>query len=272
MNAQDLTAGARQVGIVFLCLMVFGGTLIVYWIPRFSKPIIYKFRQATFVPVQGTLSKITVYESGGTVRRSTGATVARNSFSAYYVRVWAEYAFNGKPVQVEVKKFKGQHQSLQEAYNVARSIAPFQEIGLEFYRSKKIEREDDISFLKGLKTPSHLPEKAALSFKVNPHDPVETSLSDQEVPFVQTASLIGIILMYLALLSFSWFVLFHFGKWRVLSSLLVLSVVCINIVLCVVVNKHQTPDDYRLSRKPHFGVVLGPDFNYEKVKPYVEEE
>lgn len=272
MNSNDMAIGARQTGIVLLCIIVFAGTLIVYWLPLLSKPIIYKFKQASFVHAQGEISKVTIYESYGAEKKTTGGVTVSGPFSAYYVRVWVDYTFNGKPYRVEVKKYKGQHETLQEAYTVVRNIAPVQDVGLEFYRKKKIDISADVSFLKKLRTPQQSQQRTDISFMVNPHNPKETSLSDQKVPFVWVASFVGTILIYAILLSFAWVVLFYFGKWRILSSVLVLSVIGINIVLSVVIKQHQQPEDYMLLRKPHFSVMLGPNYTYEQVKPYVEEE
>jgi hypothetical protein len=271
VNSNDLIAGGRQVGIVFLCVMLLFGTLLLLWVPRLAQPVIFKVKQTFFVPAKGTISRITVYENSAFLQRLHGGHTPKMPSSAYYVRVWADYEYTGKQYTVDVKKYKGQYGSFREAYEEARKIAPYQEIRFESYYKKQYLPEDAL-FFKQLKPPAQSGRQATISFKTNPRNPHETSLMDQDVPIPQVGILIGLLLMFIIPYGAAWFFLYHFGKWRVLSSVLVLLAICINIVLCAIIKKHQLPEDYRLSRKPYFSVLVGPNYTYDQIKPFIEAE
>lgn len=246
------------------------GVFLLWLSSQAIHPISYKFKESSFVPVQATINSVTIYESKSSEKkRSSSYNGTRSGVDAYFVRLDATFSYNDRTYTVDAKKYGGQYETFAEAYAVTRSVAPEMPVTVSYYYKKKISMPDQIDFLKTFKQLNHK-NSAPMSIKINPKNPMETTLDD---PYVanKVVQLLLTFVFFFVPIAFSWFCIRHFGKAPALANGIVLIVLVVDCMLAFVINK-TSPNVDHTSGAPKFSFVMDTSFNYDHIKQFITEE
>lgn len=270
MTDTEMASTSRIIGIILMILFSIPGVFLLFLSSRAINPIVYKIKELGFIPVQGTINNVTIYESKSSEKkRSSSYPGTRSGADAYFIRLEVTFLYNNKSYSIDAKKFSGQFETFTEAYSVVKRIAPEMPITIEYYYKKKITMPDQIEFLKNSKQKTDR-FSAPINFNINKNNPNETSLDD---PYIvnRIVMLLLTIVFFIIPLIISWFCIKILGKSPGFANNSFFIILLIDCLLAFVVNKVSPEIDY-LSKNPKFSFVVDSKFQFEQIKQYVAEE
>jgi hypothetical protein len=270
MTDTEMASTSRVIGIILMVLCSIPGIFLLFLSSRAINPIFYKVKELSFVPVQGTINNVTIYESRSTEkRRSSNYTGTRSGVDAYFIRLAVTFSYNNKSYSVDAKKFSGQFETFTEAYSAVKQIAPQMPVTVEYYYKKKITMPEQIEFLKNFnQKPVYLAN--TIDFKINKNNPNETSLDD---PYIRNKIMILLltIVFFVIPIILSWLCIKFLGKSPGFANGILLLILIIDCLIAFIINKASPQIDY-LANSPKFGFVIDSNFKYKQIEQYVVEE
>jgi hypothetical protein len=270
MTDTEMASTSRIIGLILMIFFSIPGIFLLFLSSRAINPIVYKIKELSFIPVQGEINNVTIYESKSTEKKKRSSySGTRSGVDAYFVRLGVSFLHNNKSYSVDAKKFSGQFESFTEAYSEVKKVAPGMPITIAYYYKNQITMPDQIEFLKKFNQKTDR-FSAPINFSINKNNPSETSLDD---PYIvnKIVILLLTIVFFIIPLVLSWLCIKFLGKSSGFANSSILIVFLIDFLLAFIINKASPQTDY-LANSPKFSFVIDSEFNYEQIKQYVVEK